>query len=112
MRQKEIKCTQITNIEYLVSQYADDTSLLLDGSENSLRNTIQVLKIYAKISGLQIYIDKTKAMWICSLKNRNVEICADLGISFKYNNFKLLGIIFSKNLQDMVTLNYNKKIEE
>jgi len=30
----------INNIEYLVFQYADDTTVLLNASKNSLRNTL------------------------------------------------------------------------
>ena len=54
----------------LLSQYADDNPLLLDGSENSLRSTMSVLQFYANISGLKINIEKTKAVWIGSLKDK------------------------------------------
>ena len=49
---KNISGIMINNIEYLVSQYADDTTVLLDGTERSLRNTLTVLNFYASISGL------------------------------------------------------------
>ena len=42
---KEYKISQyaIDNKEYKISQYADDTQLFLNGSENSLRKTLDVL---------------------------------------------------------------------
>ena len=46
---ENISGIMINNIEYLVSQYADDTTVLLDGTE---RNTLTVLNFYASISGL------------------------------------------------------------
>ena len=53
-----IKSIKVDGEEYLLSQYADDTSLLLDGSEKSLRSTMSVLQFYDNISGLNITIEK------------------------------------------------------
>ena len=53
---KKIKGIKIGNIEYLISQFADDTTLILDGSEASLQNTLSVLDKYAAFSGLKIKI--------------------------------------------------------
>ena len=41
---KDIKGIKINNTEFLLSQFADDTTVLLDGSEKSLSTTLQVLK--------------------------------------------------------------------
>ena len=82
--------------EFLLSQYADDTSLLLDGSENSLRSTMTVLQCYANSSGLKIKIEKTKAVWIGSLKDKRDGICQDLCIPWESETFTLLGVTFSK----------------
>ena len=46
VRKKNIKGIKINNKEYKISQYADDTQLLLDGSEKSLRNTLEMLYIF------------------------------------------------------------------
>ena len=43
---------------------ADDTSMLLDGSEKSLDTCLNVLKYFANISGLRINYDKTQVIWI------------------------------------------------
>ena len=53
-----IKSIKVDGEEYLLSQYADDTALLLDGSEKSLRSTMSVLQFYDNISGLNITIEK------------------------------------------------------
>ena len=42
-KNENIKGIKINNKEYKLSQYADDTQLLLDGSEKSLRNTLEML---------------------------------------------------------------------
>ena len=46
----------------------DDTSLLLDGSEQSLNKTLQELDNFYMLSGLKLNCDKTKIVWIGSKK--------------------------------------------
>ena len=103
-----IKCN---NSEFLLTQYADDTSVLLDGSEQSLRSTFYVLKCYADVSGLCLNVDKTKAIWIGSLKGGNAVVCPDLNLTCENETFNLLSVTFSINIVDMVDLNYSKQIE-
>ena len=57
---KDIKGICINNTEHKLSQYADDTSLMCDGSPTSLDAILRVLDKYAHISGLKINISKTK----------------------------------------------------
>ena len=61
---KIIKGIFINNKEYKLSQHADDTSVILDGSENSLRETLNVLHDFSIISGLKVNFDKTQVVWI------------------------------------------------
>ena len=61
-----------------MSQYADDTTLTLDGSEWSLITALNTLEIYAAVSGLLVNRDKTRIVWIGKKdtegeKNRNRE---------------------------------------
>jgi hypothetical protein len=49
----------VTRIEHKLSQFADDTSLILDGSEKSLNEALLELDWYAKLSGLNINFTKT-----------------------------------------------------
>ena len=48
------------NKEYIISQYADDTQLLLDGPVKNLLETLRILERYYKLSGLKINGDKKK----------------------------------------------------
>ena len=65
---KNIKEITIDNIEYKLSQFADDTSLLLDGSEQSLNETLQELDNVYILSRLKLNCDTTKIVWIGSTK--------------------------------------------
>ena len=54
------------NDEVKISQYTDDTTLILDGSQKSLTSAIQILDDVGKISGLKLNDSKTEALWIGS----------------------------------------------
>lgn len=65
---KTIKGIVIDGVEYKLSQYADDTSLIFDGSSTSMDGILQDLDYFANISGLRINFSKTKMIWIGSKK--------------------------------------------
>ena len=65
----DIKGITIDGEEYLISQYADDTTFTLNGSPESLYSTMTLLDYYSEISGLKINFTKPKAIWIGSKKH-------------------------------------------
>ena len=106
----KIKGITVGSKESKLSQYADDTSIILDGTAESLRNTLRVLKFYAEISGLKINIDKTKVVWIGSKRKSTEKICPEYNLNWD-EKFTLLGIHFSVDLNTILNLNYDVKIE-
>ena len=66
---KEVKDIKIQNTEVKVSQYADDTTLILDGTEESVRASLLLIKAFGDISGLRLNNKKTEALWIGSRRN-------------------------------------------
>ena len=60
---------------FVISLYADDTSILLDGTIRSLENCMKILR-YASASGLCINTEKTKVVWISSEKGSR-RFCED-----------------------------------
>ena len=59
----------ILDEEILLSQFADDTTFFLDGTRESFSSCMCVLQQFASLSGLNINVDKTKAVWIGSGRN-------------------------------------------
>ena len=41
-------------LDFILTQYADDTTVILDGSEDSLKETLYELEEFAKRSGLKV----------------------------------------------------------
>jgi hypothetical protein len=50
----KIKGIKVLHSEYEISQFADDTSVILDRSEESLNETLLELEWFKKISGLTL----------------------------------------------------------
>jgi hypothetical protein len=60
----KIKGALVNDTESLISQYADDTFLVLDGCETSLRETLICFENFNKASGLKINTSKTRVVWV------------------------------------------------
>ena len=69
----DIKGITIGDKEKKISQYADDTTLILDGSKNSLFAALDTLEFYSRLSGLKINSSKTKIICILIVYNKHVD---------------------------------------
>ena len=65
---EDIKGIKIADTEYTLSQFGDNTTVLLDGSQISLDEALRVLNRFAVFSGLKVNASKTRAVWIGSMK--------------------------------------------
>ena len=93
------------NLEYLLAQFADDTTLILDGSEKCLYAVLNTLNFFESFSGLKVNADKTKLLWIGAKKRSKQKLCKEWNFDWTQNNFNLLGIKFDIDLQNMTNLN-------
>ena len=60
----EINGIYVCHKEFKITQFADDTTLFLDGSQNSLQAAINTIELFGSFSGLKMNINKTKVIWI------------------------------------------------
>ena len=71
---KGIKGITIGSIEYLISQFADDTDLYLSYEQETITNTFKTLADIETNTGLHILYDKTTMYRIGSLASSNVKL--------------------------------------
>ena len=107
-----IKGIVINDKEHKLSQYADKTLFLLDGTCQSLNATLNVLYEYAQLSGLKVNFQKTHAVWIGVNKYSTASIKTRWKLSWGKTAFKLLGINFHIELDQMQLINFNEKIQK
>ena len=107
-----IKGISINDVEIKLSQYADDTTLILDGSEESLRSSLATLDDFSKVSGLRLNDKKTEAPWIgASIGNYKI-LLPGKELKWPKDKVKSLGIWISTNPELSASLNYNEKLEK
>jgi len=95
-----------------ISQYADHTTLILDGTKSSIERSFLLLNIFAKLSGLKVNYEKTEALWIESFKNRTDKLEINQNIKWSPRKVKALGVWFSIGKEEAVMLNYQEKKEK
>ena len=102
----------IGGIHYKLAQFADDTTLILDGRTNSLQVALNTLEIFGTSSGLKVNSEKTKVIWIGKRKNSKEKLKVSEKLNWGETHFRLLGLQFSINLEKMPDLNYKIAIEK
>ena len=107
-----IRGINIDNNEFLITQFADDTQLFLEGTEKSLNSAISLLENFAHCSGLKINFEKSECYKIGSIRNNNRTIKTYKTIKWSKGPINVLGIkipitnrddIFKLNIQDKLT---------
>ena len=105
-----IKGYNIEGIEILISQYADDTSIFLDGSKESFTYTVKTILEYAKYSGLNMNFEKTKVIWFGNETLPNERFLEDFNFEWNPASFNILGINFTYNLENITEINIENQI--
>lgn len=107
-KKKEIRVLSVDNNDIKLSQYADDTTLILDGSEQSLLPVLVTLCTFSCASGHRLYSKKTEALWIGSSADSDFKLCPDKDFKLPKKKVKALGVWFSTNSDEGTPL-HNKE---
>ena len=95
-----------------LSQYADDTTLILDGSIEFLEESLRLLDLFGEVSGLRLNCGKTEALWIGAKVNSDLKLCPDNNYKWPKGKVKALGFWFSSDSNITVSHNYIDKVEK
>ena len=110
----EIKGITVSEKEIKLSAYADDLTVILDGSEDSLRNTVSVFHKFSAASGLQLNMNKTVCSWIGSARHRPNPICQELNLQWlnEDEGLDILGVKVFADSERTKEVNYSHKLAE
>lgn len=109
---EEIKGVKISDVEFKISQFADDTSLLQNGDKQSYEKLFFILELFESISGLKLNYEKTVNVWLGCKRNSNVTFASHISMEWNPKRFKILGLWFTNDLTGMAELNYTEKMRE
>ena len=109
-----IKGLTISDSEIKLSAYADDLTVILDGSDSSLRNAVSVFTEFSVCTGLRLNTNKTTCMWIGSARRERIQICPDLNFKWVEEGepLELLGVKIFHDQKRTKSINYENKIGE
>ena len=108
----DVKGIQVHDTEMLMSQYADDTTLFLNGDINSLKYTVMILKWFESVSGLAINNEKTKVVKIGALRGRSILWQGKYGFEWT-SSFEILGILYNlEDMENITKINIYRKLGE
>ena len=111
-KDNEVKGITVGSTECKLSQYADDTTLILDGNQNSLQRSFYILEKFGEVSGLRVNCEKTEALWIGSKKGSNQISCSDKNLKWADSKVRALGVWFCINYEESKKLNYEEKVHK
>ena len=109
-KHNNIKGIFVDGQEIKISLYADDTTLILDGSRASFQNSLQILEFFRAISGLRLNYKKTEALWIGANAGSEEKLCPENDLRWMSDKVKTLDVWLSTDPETMLKANYEEKI--
>ena len=109
---KDIEGIFIKGNESKISQYADDTTLILDGAEKSFTVALHDLELFSTISDLKLNKKKTEALWIGSYSGREDQLCPEKNLKWVKDKVRSVGVWISTNPTISINENYRAKLEK
>ena len=85
---KNLKGIRYAKRESRSETFADDTTVILERSEEYLRYALKCLVDFHKLSGLQCNIDKTMVIPIGEITDPTIKICEDINLEWA-SEFKI-----------------------
>ena len=98
---KVISGLHINDTTHLLSQYADDTQIYLDGTKSSLDATFATLNQFRAITHLKVFVDKAQAVWLEAALSSPFRLGYD-NLHWAEGKFKVLGVAFSCDMKTYV----------
>ena len=95
----------VKNEEIKLTQYADDGTLILDGSRESLKACIQTLDNFYEAACLKLNDKKTEALWIGSKRGSSEVLLPERNFKWRNHKVKALVVWLSVDTEATATLN-------
>ena len=100
----QVSGVAINGSEYLLSQYADDSALILGDEHNSFGEALNIFDCFFVYAGLRVSLDKTEAISVGSRLGSDDKLLPKKHLVWNTSGqFKLLEIHFNLSKEDKVS---------
>ena len=93
-------------------QYADDLWAALHPPGENVKNTLQELEKFSKVSGLQINLEKITVMRVGSLQKTNAKYYSQKKLFWSEGAVKILGVIITLDKKESCQKNFVDVLEK
>ena len=101
----DVKGYNMLGCEVKISQFADDTSLFLDGTKKSFVSCVNIIDKFSQYSGLLMNADKTKVILFGAPRPPEVKYWKNRNFEWNPEYFTLLGVRFSIHIDNITDNN-------
>ena len=108
----KIDVVEIQGIKYILSQFADDLNIFRKFNAKSLNAILDTLKLYERISGMKVSMEKTTIYRIGSISGSNARLYTQHKIAWCDKPINLLGIQVMHQFEQLAELNYAELMEK
>ena len=109
-KNKDIEGITVCGNEINISHYAEDTTMILDGSKKSFTFALLDLELFGEISGLRLSSKKTEILWIGACVGRQDKLCPEKDFKWVADKLKALGVWISSDPMVSMEATYNEKL--
>jgi len=107
-----IKAISVNSTEIKISQYTDDTTLILNGTPESLSAALDTIDNFGIRSGLRLNDKKPEPLWIGSMSGKRETFLPEKNCKWPENRVKALGVWISTDRNITLNLNYIEKADK
>ena len=107
-----IKGITVNNTEIKLSQYAEDTTLILNVNQDSLSTALGTVENFGNFSSLKLDDKKTEALWIGSMVGKKGKLLLEKFLNSLKIKVKVLGAWISTDPAVTLKLNYTEKVDK
>ena len=99
---KNLKGITFATMESRSETFADDTTIIVERSEEYLRTAIHYINSFHKLSGLQCNIEKTMVIPVGEINDPQQKLCEDINLDWA-DEFRILGFNIDNKLERLHT---------
>lgn len=111
-RCEAIKGVNINNTDIKITSFADDVTVIMNGSSQSMLACLTIFEDFKTVSGLELNVSKTQALWIGHAASSKQPICTDFNIQWPKGCIEILGVKIPNDPEvNISSLNYDAKFE-